>query len=447
MLLRTMTQVFSARTPHNSLIAFKTGDVSVAELTGLKYNASTGINQGFTPPKTTPLKPEDEITFYNDWAPWGDSDDFPQRLIQKLDYLGVVKSAIDVNAAMHYGSGLCWFTDEYTEDGKIVRKPVKVPGWKEWCRNTNYDLVHGEMIESLETFYNAFPVISMDGDKVGSVYLLDTPRCRLAKRNEQGRIEKLFYNVDPGVSTAKIKTLPIFDPRYPKKYAQFVYPIQYRTFGKLYYGEPNYYATFRAGWADVSIQVAKFMKSVYTNMMTLKYHLKIPLSTMRAKYSEWDVKEEAEKLQLLLEFKTEIDNHLTMPENAGKTIFSVYDDMTQGETVTIEPIKNFLDSSKELPSNIAGNSEMLFALGTDPAMVGLNNPGGKDLNGSGGSDKRESRKSKQANLKLERTVSLQLTNLIAYLNGYDAEIYPAYLDVDTSQTMDENPTGKKTTTA
>jgi hypothetical protein len=30
------------------------------------------------------------------------------------------------------------------------------------------------------------------------------------------------------------------------------------------------------------------------------------------------------------------------------------------------------------------------------------------------------------------------------LNGYDEDIYPMYIDVDISQTLDENPTGKKT---
>lgn len=442
-----MTKVFSAGTPEVGMVAFKQGDISIAEITDGNHKASVGINQSFQAPLRKQLKPEDDLITTSDWAPWGDSDDFPQRLIQKLDYLGVVKSALDVNAAMHYGAGLCWFEDVYTEDGKILKKPVKVDGWREFCRNTNFDLVMGEVVESLEQFYNAFPVITLDGPRVSSVYLLDTPRCRLGLRNEQGRIEKVYYNVDPAVGSGKQKDLPVFDPRFPKKYPQFVYPVQYRTFGKIYYAEPNYYATFRAGWADVSIQVAKFMKSVYTNMMTLKYHLKIPLSTMRAMYGDWDLKKEEEKLKLLLDYKEKIDDHLTKAENAGKTIFSVYDDVAQTDTVSIEPIKNFLDSSKELPSNIAGNSEMLFALGTDPAMVGLNNPGGSDLNGSGGSDKRESRKSKQANLKLERTVSLQLPNLIAYLNGYNPEYYPAYLDVDTSQTMDENPTGRKTTTA
>lgn len=433
-------------TPDRTLVS-NAGSISVASLIkeSSGFTASLGTNLAPAPTLKAPPKLIDTDINNTKWAPWGDDDQFPQRLNQKLDYLGVVKSALDVNSAMHYGGGIAWFTDEYTEDGKILRKAKKVDGWKKWCRNTGFDVVMGEVIESLEQYYIAFPVITLNSDgTVASVYLLDTPRCRLGLRNKQGRIEHVFYNVDPSVSLEAADDLPVFHPAFPKKYSQFVYPVQYRTFGKLYYPEPNYYATFRAGWADVSIQVAKFMKNAYTNMMSLKYHLKIPVSTLRARYKDWDQKEEKEQQQLLLDFKTLIDDHLAKPENAGKAIFSVYDDVTDGKTVEIEAIKNFFDSSKELPSNIAGNSEMLFALGTDPAMVGLNNPGGKDLNGSGGSDKRESRKSKQGNLKLERTISLQLPNLIAYLNNYDPEIYPAYLDVDTSQTMDENPTGKKT---
>ena len=102
-----------------------------------------------------------------------------------------------------------------------------------------------------------------------------------------------------------------------------------------------------------------------------------------------------------------------------------------------------MESSSELPTAAAANSELLFALQVDPALIGLGIPGGKNLSGSG-SDKRESRNIKQSSLKRERLVSLKLPNLIATIHGLDYKIYPTYLDTDTSQTLDQNPTGKQT---
>ena len=66
------------------------------------------------------------------------------------------------------------------------------------------------------------------------------------------------------------------------------------------------------------------------------------------------------------------------------------------------------------------------------------------MSGSG-SDKREARQAKQASLKRERLASLRLPNLFAVIYKLDDDLYPTYLDVDTSETLDQNPKGKEKT--
>lgn len=377
------------------------------------------------------------------WVHWGSSDDFPEELLKKLSKLGVVKTALETNADMHYGAGIVFVKDRL-ENGKVIHDVVEIPEWREFCRNSNFLVEHGDGILSLETFYVAFYewILDKNTKKPLSIKVLDTPRCRFAHRNSAGRVAEIYYNVHSSVPSKDIKPIKAYNPASPTKYDRFVQAVGYRTFGNIYYPEPNYYATFRAGWADTAIKIASFMKNVYTNMISIVYHIKIPASNLRAMYKDWDSLTQKEQLKLIEQYKTNIDDRLASAENAGKSVYSVFEDGE--ETVTIEPIKNYLDSSRELPTNVAANSEMLFALGTDPALVGLNNPGsGGDLNGSGGSDKRESRKNSQGNLKREREVSLQVVNLWLKLMDIKSNIYPMYMDTDTSQTMDENPTGKQ----
>lgn len=149
------------------------------------------------------------------------------------------------------------------------------------------------------------------------------------------------------------------------------------------------------------------------------------------------------QLEKMQEEQDLINTHLTSEENAGKGIVTFNDSREEGTGITIEPIKNFLDSNSEVINAAAANSEMLFAALVDPSAIGHGIPGGKNLSGSG-SDKREARQAKQASLKRERLVSLRLPNLMAVFYKLDDDIYPTYLDTDTSQTLDQNPTGKQT---
>jgi hypothetical protein len=161
------------------------------------------------------------------------------------------------------------------------------------------------------------------------------------------------------------------------------------------------------------------------------------------KYKNWLQKEEKEQLELIKKYRDEVEEVISNAEAAGKSIVSFWNDVEKFESLTIEPIQNELSAVKDLPNNVAANSEILFAIGIDPSLLGLNMPGAKDLNGGGGSQRRESLKIKQATLTRERMVSLEFAWAVSILNKYDEHIYPMYIDIDVSQTLDENPTGKR----
>jgi len=382
------------------------------------------------------------------WEPWGDDDQFPNNLLKKLGYLGVAQSGLDLNADLHYGVGVEWFKKEYTTEGKIAHKPIAVPEWSSFCDDTNYLITHSDILQSLETFYMAFvEVILTKGEKgyASKIQCLDTSACRLGKKDPKtGKISNVYFvhKIADG-NTRDYEEIPLFDPTDPYKHKKFCVVIKYRCFGFPYYAEPNYYATIRNGWADIAIEVPKIIKALYKNMARLKYQIVYPISAIEAQYPYWKTFKLEEQEKIMVEKKQAIDDAITGAENAGVSVITIYDDSTN-QPIKIEPIKNYLDSTAELPNNFAANSEILFSMNVDPSILGLGIPGGKSLSGSG-SDKRESRENKQKNLKRERLVSLQIPKLLSryFIKGFPQGLEPMYMDADTSETLDENPTGSK----
>jgi len=403
--------------------------------------------------KAKPVKMQDEENQEaggNPWAKWGEQDDFAQNLLKKLGKLSIGKRAICLNADAHYGAGIEFFVKEMVEN-KIIKRPVLVPEWDSFKAQTNFDLVHSDAIDLLETYYWV-PVrflTNVSKNKIMEIEALDPYFCRLGKRDDKGNITKLYFSYKFPDTPKKEDYVEydLFDPQSPNKVNEFVIIFKYSTTGKIYYPEPDYYAVFRNGWVDVACSVPEFINTMYDKSATIKYHIQIPLHFFVNKYKDWREKKEKDQLAIYQEEQKSMDDFLMGKKNAHKSFVSVFgldDDNKPVPGWKIESIQDYMKKDAELPNNAAANSEILFAFGVDPSTIGLGIPGGKNLSGSG-SDKREGIKIKQAMLFRERLVSMQLVNFIIDFNKINTnEGKPRYVDIDTSQTLDENPTGKQT---
>jgi hypothetical protein len=388
------------------------------------------------------------------WSIWGDSDDWPQQLMEKLDQLGVAKRALDLNSDLHFGTGVIWMKEETSEDGTLKHIVSNPKGWKQYCNRSKCLHAQSDVINAKDTFgWGAvrFTLNGMDG--VYKLEALDIPSSRLGFRNKAGKIESLYYAQDIHLLSAADDTVqyPVYDDdnhdEFIKKNKVFVYLVHNPSWGRFYYGEPHYYATIRNGWADIAIEVPKLIKNIYKNQATLKYHIKVPITVFRQMYAGsdpakcWDMMTQEQQLEAYKSYKKEIQDVISKAEAAGSSVFTLYEEGK--DKVEITPIDASINTTKDLPNNTAANSEILFAIGIDPSLLGLNMPGGKDLNGGGGSQRRESLKIKQATFARERLDSLGVMFLLGRLNKYDEDSYPMYAEIDVSQTLDENPTGKK----
>lgn len=432
----------------NDVVVLNDGSNSVATI--IAANGLTTTTNSVPDSKSNVKEPKDpdDIKTSREWSIWGDNDDWPNVLQETLQKLGVARSALDINSDFHFGQGIQWVKQESNADGTVKHVISNPSDWREWAYTSGFYSALSDDINSRDTFGISFIRVRLTNNgKIYSMDTLDTPSCRLGMRNSKGFIEKIYYdyNIHEKSSGEEAVKLEVYDPSnhdaFIKKNKVFVLVNKIRTWGRFYYPEPNYYATIRNGWADIALEVPKLIKNIYKNQATLKYHIKIPYNNLLAAYPCFEEKSESEKLSLIAEYKRGIDEVISGAEAAGKSVFTLFQD--GAEKVEITDIKSAIDNTKDLPNNIAANSEILFAIGVAPSIIGLNMPGGKDLNGSGGSQLRESIKAKQATLTRERLKSLELCYFVKKMNGYPSDIHPVFVDIDISQTLDENPTGKK----
>lgn len=273
------------------------------------------------------------------------------------------------------------------------------------------------------------------------------------------RIENLYYSKRwPIPKEEEYVKIPALDIDFPlwdlqsrmmlgkvKPGASFILPIRLQEDGNTYY-EETYWNGIRNTWLPIASNVPAMKLAIMRNQMTLKYHIKIPYEywtwMFRDEWDSWDAKTRTNKISSTLD---DMNEFLTDVENTGKAFISHYStDLNTGKAIgewTIEAIDNKLKNDAYLPDSQAANSEILFALGIDPTIIGQSSPGGSK-DGSG-SNKREAFTIAQALLTPDRQQTLAVAEFIRDFNGWPEEMQFGHRDLDVSETLDKNPTGRK----
>lgn len=161
--------------------------------------------------------------------------------------------------------------------------------------------------------------------------------------------------------------------------------------------------------------------------------------------NEWEDYKPEKKKQLRDELTKAIDDHLSGNKNAGKSIQSVVYKDGNGDWVKgieVTPVSNQLKDGVYLPEASAANSEIMFAMGVDPSLLGAGIPGGK-MNTGSGSDKREAFTILTSLFKPKREITLEPWELLRDFNGWDPELEGGFANTVLT-TLDANPTGSET---
>ncbi|MDM1441920.1 hypothetical protein HX056_01020 [Myroides odoratimimus] len=397
---------------------------------------------------------------------WGANDNYPQDVIKKVKKNGAAGSGLRLLQRAHYGNGLAIYKtsrDQETKKRKVDYYDFdEFPAINSFMRNNRIAIFTQGIIKDLEWFGIAFPefVLSNDFKEIVSAKRQQASWCRYAMPDDDGNVRKLYISSLFGTKTnidvdknEYVSYTTLLSPymtsdevlKYCKdnKIHKFVIPIFFPLLDESYYPIPEWHAIITSGWLEVANSVPKFKLGIFNNQVSIKYQIEIDEEHFKKLYEgEWIKFPIDKKLQIRDDLIKALTDNLGGTDNGGKSINSIMYTDSRGQqisTIRITAIDDKLKDGSYLPEAEAANSEVLFALGTDPSLIGAGIPGGKMGSGSG-SDKRIAFNLLQSFMKSNRDVTIEIFNFISTYNKWEPGLKFGFENV-VLETLDKNPTG------
>jgi hypothetical protein len=391
---------------------------------------------------------------------WGSDNLYPQNFYNKKFLKnGAAVGGISILKSTHHGNGFQLYKEEEDETtgDTIIRNQIlsKYPEIKLFVRENKLSKYWFEKITVQSLFQIAFTehVLSANQDKIIRVKRQKAAHCRFAKMDKDGKIPFVLINTDWSTASKEysvpiafmdgdMTATEIKEYCKAKKIYNFITATYYPLVDENYYPKADWHAVDRSGWMDVANSVPELKQALFENQMHFKYIVYISDLYFESFYKEeWD-DFDADKRQLMREqLATAIDEHMSGNKASGRSLISPI--LEEGgkfvEGIRVEPIDNKLKDGSYLPDASAANSEILFAIGVNPAIIGAGTPGGSNLGGSG-SNIREAYTVLSASLIPRRNTTLEDWELWRDYNGWDTDLEAGFPNVNLT-TLDTNPTG------
>lgn len=401
-----------------------------------------------TTPVRTVEKNENKVTVEDltIWS-WGDENDYPTIADGLINKTGVLRTAIRFRMNLILGSGIYPVkVKSYKDDGAEVLEVINDPEVLTLVKSRmirNY--LQGCLRDKLRLGM-AFPEFLMNetGDKIAAIHPINAKYVRLCEKNQKtGIIEKAVVSgIWPDKpNKEQITVVDVLDPVDPladlerRKAAgktagkKFIYMLFDPISNNEYYTTPDWDSARLAGWVDIANKVPTFLSNMYSNQMTLKYHVRIPYAYWDKKFPKSSYKTNDLREAAIKKFLDKIEDALVGEENPRKAIFTMFEVNNQGkaeEKWDIEVLDDKFKNEDQLVTSSAAVSEILFSMMVNPAIVGaMPTGGGPYQTQSGGSNIREAFLVSQALAWLDRQDILDpIETMLAfnYGNKFDAEL-------------------------
>lgn len=399
-----------------------------------------------------------------EWVLWGSNDDFPRDIINLIRKSTVGKSGLHLLTKAIYGQKLMTYkVIDYDAQGREVIQYVKDPEWETIMRQSNFNAVRIGMAQDYSYFGWNVPEIRFNGNKtkVWGIDFQKASHCRMAPvESKYGRIPFLYVSGNfPNVSVDKCQKIPVIDYiRYPDQIDEirnnttdfkYVMPQLWPDPINDYYPSVYWDSARESGWLEIATSIPAYKKALFKNQMSLKYDIQIPYEYLEALYPNFNKKPTEEQDSIIDNLYDDIVDKLTGADNAQKALMSFF----RTDTKTGKPIGNWIiktidDKMKNdayLPDSAAANSEILFAMGVNPARTGQGNTGGNYSGGSnnGGSNIREADLALRSQLQADRDIIYSFFEFVKLYNGIDPDLKIGIQD-QVMTTLDTGAGTKKT---
>ncbi|GAB3958175.1 hypothetical protein GCM10028805_52000 [Spirosoma harenae] len=401
----------------------------------------SGKQPGATPSVAIPDSTEYGPTI-EDIMPWGEGNDFPQRLSELYNQDSLIPATLGDLANTVVGGGVIAVEQHINEKGNKIYKPLTgdpaiIAEINDFLSNPKFGLYLQEMAADVTEFFNGWAelIISKDRSIITSLEPLSAEECRWCKMRTNGDQPYIYLNANwPRYRPDLTLQLNTLDPYRPDAiewireadFYKVVYPIRYPTPGKRYYSLPHHYSIVESGWLDVHRAIPRFKKFLMQNQMTLKYHWKVDKDYWKDMYGDKYTKGTPEERRSIKKrWLEQMNKSLTDVTRSGNSIVTdvSWDQVNKvwKDHITVTPIPDPLADGKYIQDNMEAAVNILYAFNVDPTSSGF--AGGSKLGAkSGGSDKREADLIKKQKVRPFRNMVLEPLKFAARYNGWKAAI-------------------------
>lgn len=377
-----------------------------------------------------------------DIASWGSNNLLPYEMIADVENTGVLSGAIEMKARIAIGNGpkVCKVVN-IDANGNEELEFVNDQMLEDWMELSNFHVDSYSLAKDLLSTGNPFDqlVLNKDRNFIAAFQRIDPSECRFSKM-KNGHSEFIYTssdwakyhntsNVAEDIHMGKIpllnKNFPHIDLMSRTKGLNFAMSYQYPLFGRKYYAQPLWWPARE--WVKMAQGIPELKKSMVRNQMNINYIVEIHPLFWENYNPLFKSADEKKRIEIMEEFYDAVEESLVGGENAYKSLFSTtIPGLNGGESspgIKITSIEDKLKEGKLLVDSAAANSEILFSLLMNPAIIGADTPGGPYSGGAGsGSNIRETFLTQVIIMEIERKLISRRFTVAKHFNKWD----PAY---------------------